>query len=160
MFFCLAVRAHVWQPYKRTGKIQMVVVITEDVENVYLLLEYRPHVDVSLTCEHDPKLQEYCVTAKPPEQLLSIYFEHHNSTPAQTGIEQLQARLSRVRRHREKQDVLLLHDNAQPYVSHKITDQIRKFGQTTLKHPPYSPELAPCDYHLFGKLKDPFAERG
>ncbi|KAJ4445990.1 hypothetical protein ANN_12676 [Periplaneta americana] len=22
------------------------------------------------------------------------------------------------------------------------------------------PELAPCDYHLFGKLKDPFAERG
>ncbi|KAJ4433358.1 hypothetical protein ANN_15617 [Periplaneta americana] len=38
-----------------------VVVITEDVQNVYLLLEYRPHIDVSLTCEHDPKLQEYCV---------------------------------------------------------------------------------------------------
>ncbi|KAJ4446384.1 hypothetical protein ANN_13080 [Periplaneta americana] len=40
---------------------QEVVVITEDVQNVYLLLEYRPHIDVSLTCEHDPKLQEYCV---------------------------------------------------------------------------------------------------
>ncbi|KAJ4428437.1 hypothetical protein ANN_24474 [Periplaneta americana] len=38
-----------------------VVVITEDVQNVLLLLEYRPHIDVSLTCEHDPKLQEYCV---------------------------------------------------------------------------------------------------
>ncbi|KAJ4449618.1 hypothetical protein ANN_01021 [Periplaneta americana] len=38
-----------------------VVVITEDVKNVHLLLEYRPHIDVSLTCEHDPKLQEYCV---------------------------------------------------------------------------------------------------
>ncbi|KAJ4447450.1 hypothetical protein ANN_09457 [Periplaneta americana] len=38
-----------------------VVVITEDVQNVHLLLEYRPHIDVSLTCEHDPKLQEYCV---------------------------------------------------------------------------------------------------
>ncbi|XP_069694027.1 mitochondrial tRNA-specific 2-thiouridylase 1 isoform X2 [Periplaneta americana] len=35
----------------------MVVVITEDVQNVHLLLEYRPHIDVSLTCEHDPKLQ-------------------------------------------------------------------------------------------------------
>ncbi|KAJ4429413.1 hypothetical protein ANN_21571 [Periplaneta americana] len=33
-----------------------VVVITEDVQNVHLLLEYRPHIDVSLTCEHDPKL--------------------------------------------------------------------------------------------------------
>ncbi|KAJ4443842.1 hypothetical protein ANN_05629 [Periplaneta americana] len=38
-----------------------VVVITDDVQNVHLLLEYRPHIDVSLTCEHDPKLQEYCV---------------------------------------------------------------------------------------------------
>ncbi|KAJ4444209.1 hypothetical protein ANN_06000 [Periplaneta americana] len=38
-----------------------VVVITEDVQNVHLLLEYRPHIDVSLTCEHDPKRQEYCV---------------------------------------------------------------------------------------------------
>ncbi|KAJ4447248.1 hypothetical protein ANN_09252 [Periplaneta americana] len=41
--------------------VQGVVVITEDVQNVHLLLEYRPHIDVSLTCEHDPKLQEYCV---------------------------------------------------------------------------------------------------
>ncbi|KAJ4440744.1 hypothetical protein ANN_08968 [Periplaneta americana] len=38
-----------------------VVVIIEDVQNVHLLLEYRPHIDVSLTCEHDPKLQDYCV---------------------------------------------------------------------------------------------------
>ncbi|KAJ4430437.1 hypothetical protein ANN_22653 [Periplaneta americana] len=43
-------------------------------------------------------------------------------------LKKLQARLSRVRRHWEKQDVLVLHDNAQPYVSHKTTDQIRKFG--------------------------------
>ncbi|KAJ4448165.1 hypothetical protein ANN_10178 [Periplaneta americana] len=41
--------------------IKMVAVITEDVQNVHLLHEYRPHIDVSLTCEHDPKLQEYCV---------------------------------------------------------------------------------------------------
>ncbi|KAJ4444974.1 hypothetical protein ANN_06773 [Periplaneta americana] len=83
-----------------------------------------------------------------------------NSDAYVATLKKLQARLSRVRRHREKQDVLLLYDNAQLYVSHKTTDQIRKFGQTTLKHPPYSPELAPCDYHLFGKMKDPFAERG
>ncbi|KAJ4449736.1 hypothetical protein ANN_01140 [Periplaneta americana] len=41
--------------------LPQVVVITEDVQNVHLLLEYRPHIDVSLTCEHYPKLQEYCV---------------------------------------------------------------------------------------------------
>ncbi|KAJ4428867.1 hypothetical protein ANN_25860 [Periplaneta americana] len=37
------------------------VVVITDVQNVHLLLEYRPHIDVSLTCEHDPKLQEYCI---------------------------------------------------------------------------------------------------
>ncbi|KAJ4437447.1 hypothetical protein ANN_17591 [Periplaneta americana] len=82
-----------------------------------------------------------------------------NSDAYVATLKKLLARLSRVRQHQENQDVLLLHDNAQPYVSHKTTDQIRKLGYTTLKHPPYSPELGPCDYHLFGKLKDPFAER-
>ncbi|KAJ4449975.1 hypothetical protein ANN_01382 [Periplaneta americana] len=42
-------------------RYKKVVVIREDVQNVHLLLEYRPHIDVSLTCEHDPKLQKYCV---------------------------------------------------------------------------------------------------
>ncbi|KAJ4440443.1 hypothetical protein ANN_08584 [Periplaneta americana] len=45
----------------RPSFLGYVVVITEDVQNVHLLLEYRPHIDVSLTCDHDPKLQEYCV---------------------------------------------------------------------------------------------------
>ncbi|KAJ4429851.1 hypothetical protein ANN_22055 [Periplaneta americana] len=46
---------------EKSSGYEKVVVITEDVQNVQLLLEYRPHIDVSLTCEHDPKLQEYCV---------------------------------------------------------------------------------------------------
>jgi histone-lysine N-methyltransferase SETMAR len=27
-------------------------------------------------------------------------------------------------------------------------------GWTVLPHPPYSPDLAPSDFHLFGSLKD------
>ncbi|KAJ4436944.1 hypothetical protein ANN_17076 [Periplaneta americana] len=50
------------QRYETLEDIQKAAVVsTEDVQNVHLLLEYRPHIDVSLTCEHDPKLQEYCV---------------------------------------------------------------------------------------------------
>ncbi|KAJ4447360.1 hypothetical protein ANN_09366 [Periplaneta americana] len=47
-----------------------------------------------------------------------------NSDVYVANLKKLLVRLSRVRRHREKQDVLLLHDNAQPYVSHKTTDQV------------------------------------
>ncbi|KAJ4437167.1 hypothetical protein ANN_17302 [Periplaneta americana] len=43
-------------------------------------------------------------------------------------LKKLQARMSRVRPHRVKQDVLLLHDNARSHVSHRTTGQIRKFG--------------------------------
>jgi histone-lysine N-methyltransferase SETMAR len=28
-----------------------------------------------------------------------------------------------------------------------------KFGWTVIPHPPYSPDLAPSDFHLFGALK-------
>ncbi|KAJ4435884.1 hypothetical protein ANN_18504 [Periplaneta americana] len=77
-----------------------------------------------------------------------------NSDVYMANVKKLQARLSHVRPHREKQDILLLHDNARSHVSHKITDQIRKLGWETLKQPPYSPDLTPCDYHLFSKLKE------
>jgi histone-lysine N-methyltransferase SETMAR len=30
---------------------------------------------------------------------------------------------------------------------------------TTLEHPPYSPDLSPCDYHLFGPLKEALGEQ-
>ena len=31
---------------------------------------------------------------------------------------------------------------------------IASFEWTTVTHPPYSPDLAPSDYHLFGPLKE------
>ncbi|KAJ4449048.1 hypothetical protein ANN_00443 [Periplaneta americana] len=66
------------------------------------------------------------------EGLLFVDIMPHGTTINSDGyvatLKKLQVRLSRVRRHREKQDVLLLHDIAQPYGSHKTTDQIRKFG--------------------------------
>jgi histone-lysine N-methyltransferase SETMAR len=66
----------------------------------------------------------------------------------------LHARLRRVRPHKQMADILLQHDNLRPHVSLRTTKAINKFGWTVLSHPPYSPDLAPSDYHLFGKLKD------
>jgi hypothetical protein len=49
---------------------------------------------------------------------------------------------------------LLLHDNARSHISQENKDENTEFGWTTLPHPPYSPDVAPSDYHLFGKLKE------
>jgi transposase len=49
--------------------------------------------------------------------------------------------------------VVLLHDNAlSPHRgSHKCFNQL--FNWEIFHHPPYSPDLAPIDYHLFAKMK-------
>ncbi|KOC63844.1 Histone-lysine N-methyltransferase SETMAR [Habropoda laboriosa] len=43
---------------------------------------------------------------------------------------------------------ILLHDNARPHVSQFTIRKIHEFGYETLKHPPYSPDLSPTDYHI------------
>ena len=49
--------------------------------------------------------------------------------------------------------VRLLHDNAPAHTSAIVTAFLKKEKVTVLPHPPYSPDLAPCDFFLFPKLK-------
>ena len=49
---------------------------------------------------------------------------------------------------------MIQHDNARPHTSLRTQEAITKFCWTVLPHPPYSPDLAPSDFHLFGPLKD------
>ncbi|PNF40120.1 hypothetical protein B7P43_G09982 [Cryptotermes secundus] len=48
--------------------------------------------------------------------------------------------------------VAFLQDNAHPHMA-KTMETLRKLKWNLLTHPPYSPDLAPCDFYLFGKLK-------
>ncbi|KAG8231260.1 hypothetical protein J437_LFUL011114 [Ladona fulva] len=50
--------------------------------------------------------------------------------------------------------VMLLHDNTRPQVYPQTQDLLKGFRWTVIPHPPYSPDLAPSDYHLFPKLKE------
>ena len=69
-------------------------------------------------------------------------------------LTRLRARIQRVRPNMPIDNVLLLHDNARPHTSIRTRETIASFGWTTLPHPPYSPDLAPSDYHLFGPMKE------
>jgi len=50
--------------------------------------------------------------------------------------------------------VILQHDNALPYRAHQTVEKIEEMGWELFQHPPYSPDLAPSDFHLFGPLKE------
>ena len=48
----------------------------------------------------------------------------------------------------------LHQDNAAVHNSIIVTDYLTKMGIKTIPHPPYSPDLASCDFWLFPKLRD------
>ena len=47
----------------------------------------------------------------------------------------------------------LHHDNAPAYTALNIGQFLAEKSIATLKHPPYFPDLAPCDFFLFPKIK-------
>jgi histone-lysine N-methyltransferase SETMAR len=69
-------------------------------------------------------------------------------------VETLKMSFWRVRPHKYVTKVLLHHDNARPHTSLHTREAITNLQWTVLPHPPYSPDLAPTDYHLFSLLRD------
>jgi len=55
--------------------------------------------------------------------------------------------------------VLFLHDNAPSHRALATQKKLAYLGFQFLDHPPYSPDLAPADYHLFPGLKKKLKDR-
>jgi hypothetical protein len=54
------------------------------------------------------------------------------------------------RRH----EVILQHDKAQPHTANLTKAAIQELDWEILPHPPYSPDLAASDYHVFRSLSN------
>jgi len=52
----------------------------------------------------------------------------------------------------QNQNLIIHHDNAPAHRSFNVSQFLAK-NMTVIPHPPYSPNLAPCDFFLFPKLK-------
>ena len=55
--------------------------------------------------------------------------------------------------------VRLLHDNASSHKAAIVGEFLKQEKVVVLPHPPYSPDLAPCDFFLFPRLKKHLAGR-
>lgn len=53
-----------------------------------------------------------------------------------------------------RRGVVFHQDNARPHTSVVTRQKLRELGWEVLMHPPYSPDLAPSDYHLFLALQN------
>jgi histone-lysine N-methyltransferase SETMAR len=71
---------------------------------------------------------------------------------------EIHIRLSESIRHKRpelwrRKNWLLLHDNAPAHRSILVQEELARQQITVLPHPPYSPDLASCDFFLFHHLK-------
>ncbi|CAK9827516.1 Mariner Mos1 transposase [Anthophora retusa] len=53
-----------------------------------------------------------------------------------------------------RKGVVFLHDNARPHTSMQTKNKLLQLGWDVLRHPPYSPDLAPTDFHVFRSLQN------
>jgi len=82
-------------------------------------------------------------------QLRTINSEYYSALlegPVKTVI--------RNKRKRTQTSVSFIQDNARPHVATRTMDTIQKLKWNFLPQTPYSPDIAPSDYHLFGSLKE------
>ena len=68
-------------------------------------------------------------------------------------IEKLRIAIKQKRPGKLSKTVIFHQDNAPSHKSAVAMAAIRKAGFEMLDHPPYSPDLAPSDYHLFPRMK-------
>lgn len=68
-------------------------------------------------------------------------------------LTKLREAIMEKRRGKVTRGVLLLHDNAPPHKSTIAQEKLRELKFEQLPHPPYSPDLAPSDFHVFPKMK-------
>ena len=91
--------------------------------------------------------------AKPSNQSInSEYFVNNVLVPLEQNV-----KASDAKKHHK---VFYVHfGNARAHTAKYANEHLSKFCLTLLPHPPYSPDLSPCDFGLFGTVKDSFQGR-
>jgi [histone H3]-lysine36 N-dimethyltransferase SETMAR len=68
-------------------------------------------------------------------------------------LDQLNANIRQKRPGLEKKKIIFHQDNAPVHKCSKALVKLKELHYRLLEHPPYSPDLAPSDFHLFPNLK-------
>ena len=100
--------------------------------------------------------------------MLTVFFDfngivHHELSPRGQTVNkkyylQVQRRLREVIRKKrpdlwKNKSWLLHHDNAPAHTSLLVREFLAKNNTVTMPHSPYSPDMAPCNFFLFPKIK-------
>jgi len=89
-----------------------------------------------------------------PPHSLSSKGPNYNAEYYSSLLVQLKDILKEKRRGKVTKGVLFLHDNAPAHRALATQKKLAYLSFQCVDHPPYSPDLALSDYHLFPGLKN------
>ena len=69
-------------------------------------------------------------------------------------ISDLETNIKKKRPVKGLKDIILHFDNAKTHTSKASLEKLSTLGINRMPHPLYSPDISPCDFYLFGKLKE------
>ena len=168
---------------QKTRRLHVCQDILQQLQTDATLLEKVITGDESWIFEYDPETKRQSCQWKSPgsprpkkarmqksqvKVMLITFFDHqgmvhheyvpHNQTVNQHFYKEVLTRLmAKIRRKRRElwasNTWILHHDNAPAHAALSVRQFLATKQVTILDHPPYSPDLAPCDYFLFLKLK-------
>ena len=143
-------------------------VITGDESNVYAYDLETKLQSSQWKSPGSPKPKKARMPKSKLKQILICFFDQEGivyrefvppgmSVNADFYYEVLRRLRENVRRKRpqkwQNQNLIIHHDNALAHRSFKVSQFLAKNNMTVIPHPPYSPDLAPCNFFLFPKLK-------
>ncbi|UYV62765.1 hypothetical protein LAZ67_2001857 [Cordylochernes scorpioides] len=123
---------------------------------------------------HEPRPKKARQVRSNVKVLLTVFFDcrgvvHHEFLPQGRTVNkeyylQVMRNLREAIRQKRpdlwmNKNWLLHHDNAPAHNSLLVRDFLAKNNTLMMPQPPYSPDLAPCDFFLFPKLKRPMKGR-
>ena len=155
------------QPYQDEGDDMLSQIVTGDESCAH---HFEPKIKcASMQWKHpaSPAHKKFKVTPSSGKVLLTVFWDcqgvlltkfqqrDHTVTSASycTILMKLCAAIRRKQTGVLTKGMLLLHDNVHPHGANQTTVALRSFKWEVLQHPPYSPDLTPSDFHLFGPLK-------
>lgn len=110
-----------------------------------------------------PKKAKVVLSAK--KVMATIFFDNQgvvyttyaegtiNSAAYIDALKEMNHKLSRKRPGKRGWNFRLHHDNARVHTSKATMEFLTSKGVEVVPHPPYSPDLAPCDFWFFPNLK-------
>jgi transposase len=114
-----------------------------------------------------PTIKKFKTSTSSGKMMATVFWDMHgvlllhisppnatvNSAAHQSTLKKLKRAVQRKRSEMSDKRLLLLYDNARPHTAYATANLLERRGWEILEHPPYSPDLAPSEFHLFPNMK-------